>query len=140
MFKVALVHPNAKSPERKSTSAAGLDLYSCETATIPPRSRKLVSTGIKVQIPNDCYARVAPRSGLSVIGIDVGAGVVDADYKGIVKVLMINNKDESYNVDTGDRIAQLVFERIYNDTFVVVEESELDSSERGEGGFGSTGK
>jgi dUTP pyrophosphatase len=140
MFKVALVHPNAKSPERKSTSAAGLDLYSCETATIPPRSRKLVSTGIKVQIPNDCYARVAPRSGLSVIGIDVGAGVVDADYKGIIKVLMINNKDESYNVDTGDRIAQLVFERIYNDTFVVVEESELDSSERGEGGFGSTGK
>ena len=140
MFKVALVHPNAKSPERKSTSAAGLDLYSCESATIPARSRKLVSTGIKVQIPNDCYARVAPRSGLSVIGIDVGAGVVDADYKGIVKVLMINNKDESYNVDIGDRIAQLVFERIYNDTFVVVEESELDSSERGEGGFGSTGK
>ena len=140
MFKVALVHPNAKSPERESTSAAGLDLYSCESATIPARSRKLVSTGIKVQIPNDCYARVAPRSGLSVIGIDVGAGVVDADYKGIVKVLMINNKDESYNVDIGDRIAQLVFERIYNDTFVVVEESELDSSERGEGGFGSTGK
>jgi dUTP pyrophosphatase len=140
MFKVALVHPNSKSPERKSSYAAGLDLYSCETATIPARSRKLVSTGIKVQIPNDCYARVAPRSGLSVIGIDVGAGVVDADYKGIVKVLMINNKDESYNVDIGDRIAQLVFERIYNDAFVVVEESELDSSERGEGGFGSTGK
>ena len=69
MFKVALIHPNAKAPERKSSSAAGLDLYSCESAVVPPRSRKLVSTGIKIQIPNNCYARVAPRSGLSVNNI-----------------------------------------------------------------------
>jgi dUTP pyrophosphatase len=140
MFKVALIHPNAKAPERKSSSAAGLDLYSCESAVVPPRSRKLVSTGIKIQIPNNCYARVAPRSGLSVNGIDVGAGVIDSDYTGIVKVLLINNKDDSYNVDVGDRIAQLVLEQIFNDSFVVVEEGELKSSERGEGGFGSTGK
>lgn len=140
MFKVALIHPNSKAPERKSSSAAGLDLYSCEAAVIPPRSRKLVSTGIKIQIPNNCYARVAPRSGLSVNGIDVGAGVIDSDYTGIVKVLLINNKDESYNVDIGDRIAQLVLEQIFNDSFIVVEESDLESSERGEGGFGSTGK
>lgn len=140
MFKVALIHPNSKVPERKSSSAAGLDLYSCESSVIPPRSRKLISTGIKIKIPNNCYARVSPRSGLSVNGIDVGAGVVDSDYTGIVKVLLINNKDEYYNVDVGDRIAQLILEQIFNDSFVVIEESELESSERGEGGFGSTGK
>lgn len=140
MFKVALSHPNAKVPERKSSCAAGLDLYSCESVKISPKSRKLVSTGIKIQIPNDCYARISPRSGLSLSSIDVGAGVVDADYKGIIKVLLINNKDEDYNVDVGDRVAQLVFEKIYNDSLVLVDETELEFSERGEGGFGSTGK
>ena len=106
---------------------------------IPARTRRLVSTGLKVQIPSDCYARVAPRSGLAVKSVDVGAGVVDSSYRGIVKVLVINNKDEEFKVNIGDRIAQLILERIYNDDFSVVNETELSDTTRGDGGFGSTG-
>lgn len=139
-FKVALCHPDAKYPERKSPYAAGFDLYASESKTIASQHRDLVSTGIKIQIPNDCYARVAPRSGLSVSEIDVGAGVVDSDYRGIIKVLLINNRTTDYVVDKGDRIAQLIIEKIYTEHFIQVEEEELSSSDRGSGGFGSTGK
>lgn len=140
MFKVSLIHPDATQPSRKSPFAAGLDLYSCESKVIVPKSRALVRTGIKIQIPSDCYARVAPRSGLSVSEIDVGAGVVDSDYRGELKVLLINNSTNEYHVDKGDRIAQLIFEKIHTDSFTVVDENELDSTDRNEGGFGSTGK
>jgi len=138
-FKCALVHPNAKCPERKSIYAAGFDLYACKSVSIPPSTRKLVSTGIKLQIARDCYARVAPRSGLAVLGVDVGAGVIDSDYRGIVKVLIINNKDTDFQIDQGDRIAQLILEKIYNEDFSIVNEDELEDTERGQGGFGSTG-
>lgn len=140
MFKVALIHPEALAPTRKTTGAAGLDVYSCESKVIKSQSRALVRTGIKIQIPDDCYARVAPRSGLSVKEIDVGAGVVDSDYLGELKVLLINNSVNDYQVDKGDRIAQLIFERIYKDSFTIVNEDELTPTERNEGGFGSTGK
>lgn len=140
MFKVALIHPEALAPTRKTIGAAGLDVYSCESKVIKSQSRALVRTGIKIQIPDDCYARVAPRSGLSVKEIDVGAGVVDSDYLGELKVLLINNSVNDYQVDKGDRIAQLIFERIYKDSFTIVNEDELTPTERNEGGFGSTGK
>lgn len=139
-FKVALCHPDAKYPERKSPYAAGFDLYACESKVIKSQNRELVSTGIKIEIPNDCYARVAPRSGLSVSEIDVGAGVVDSDYRGIIKVLLINNRTTDFVIDKGDRIAQLILEKIYTSHFMSVEEEELSSSDRGSGGFGSTGK
>ena len=139
MFKIALVEPNAKAPSRNSNLDAGHDLHSSEEVIIPARTRRLVSTGLKVQIPSDCYARVAPRSGLAVKSVDVGAGVVDSSYRGIVKVLVINNKDEEFKVNIGDRIAQLILERIYNDDFSIVSETELTDTTRGEGGFGSTG-
>ena len=140
MFKVAKIHPDAHVPERKSRKAAGFDLYSCDDIIIPEHTRKLVRTGIKIQIPDDCYARIAPRSGLSVLGIDVGAGVCDSDYTGEIKVLIINNKNESHTIYKGDRIAQLILEKIYNDDFTIVEEDEIENTERGAGGFGSTGK
>ncbi len=139
MFKIALVEPHAKSPTRNSQLDAGHDLHASEEVTIPARTRRLVSTGLKTQIPPDCYIRVAPRSGLAVKGIDVGAGVVDSSYRGILKVLIINNKDEEFKVNIGDRIAQMILERIYNDDFTVVKEDELTNTSRGEGGFGSTG-
>lgn len=140
MFKVALCHPEAKCPQRKTVGSAGFDLYACENKVIRSQHRSLVSTGVKIQIPLDCYARIAPRSGLSVSEIDVGAGVVDSDYRGELKVLLINNSTNDYHVDKGDRIAQLVIEKIYKDDFEVVDEDVLDNSVRGEGGFGSTGK
>lgn len=139
MFKIALVETNAKSPSRNSILDAGHDLHASEEVVIPARTRKLVSTGLKTQIPSDCYIRIAPRSGLAVKGVDVGAGVVDSSYRGILKVLVINNKDEEFKVNIGDRIAQMILERIYNDDFFVVSESDLTNTCRGEDGFGSTG-
>jgi dUTP pyrophosphatase len=139
MFQIALVEQNAKMPFRNSRLDAGHDLHASEEAIIPARSRKLVSTGLKVQIPTDCYIRVAPRSGLAVKGIDVGAGVVDSSYRGVVKVLLINNKDEEFRVSVGDRIAQMICERIYTDDFIQVDEKDLTDTTRSDKGFGSSG-
>jgi len=140
-FKVFLVDEKAKVPTKGSPHSAAHDLYSCEQVSIPPHSRKLVNTGIIIQVDKeDSYIRVAPRSGLSVKGIDIGAGVVDYDYRGRVKVLMINHTSEDYTVDIGDRIAQLIVERIYTDEFVDSAIDEMTDTQRGVGGFGSTGK
>lgn len=139
MFKIARVHPDAKIPVRKFYGDAGLDLCSAENVTIPAHTRQLVSTGLKIQIPSDCYARIAPRSGLAVNYIDVGAGVVDSSYFGTLKVLVINNSNNPFPISVGDRIAQMVLEKIYNESFQEVKEEELKQTERGEGGFGSTG-
>jgi dUTP pyrophosphatase len=101
-------------------------------------SRELISTGIAVQIPPGSYGRIAPRSGLAYKHfIDVGAGVVDSDYRGEVKVLLFNFNDRAFRVSYGDRIAQLIIEK-YTPT-VIQEVETLDESQRGEGGFGSTG-
>jgi dUTP pyrophosphatase len=140
-FKVFLVDEKAKAPTKGSPYAAAHDLYSCEQVLIPAHSRKLVNTGVILQVDKeDCYLRVAPRSGLSVKGIDIGAGVVDYDYRGRIKVLMINHTSEDYTVDVGDRIAQLITERIYTDEFVDSAIDEMTDTQRGVGGFGSTGK
>lgn len=85
-----------------------------------------------------CYGRIAPRSGLAVKSfIDTGAGVIDADYRGEVKVLLFNHAEADFEVKEGERVAQLVLERIYTPEIQVVEE--LEASVRGAGGFGSTG-
>ena len=87
---VKLLSMNAKLPTRGSENAAGYDLYSCEPAIIPPRTRKLVNTGVSIAAPSTkLYARIAPRSGLGVKGLDIGAGVVDSDYRAPIKVLWI---------------------------------------------------
>lgn len=97
----------------------------------------LVSTGISVAIPHDCYGRVASRSGLAMKGIEVGAGVIDSDYRGEVKVLLRNLGGFPFEVKHGDRIAQLIIENII--TPDVTEVKDLDQTVRGSGGFGSTG-
>ncbi|XP_006817345.1 deoxyuridine 5'-triphosphate nucleotidohydrolase-like [Saccoglossus kowalevskii] len=96
-------------------------------------------TDIQIQLPDGCYGRVAPRSGLAVKHfIDVGAGVIDQDYRGNVGVVMFNFSESEFEVKKGDRIAQLICEKIY---MPELEECEkLDDSERGVGGFGSTGQ
>jgi len=87
-------------------------LYSIENIVISPRGKALISTGISVQIPIGNYGRIAPRSGLAVKHfIDVGAGVVDADYRGEVRVLLFNFGEEEFKVSQGDRIAQLIIEK-----------------------------
>ena len=105
---------------------------------IPPKG--LVSTGIRVAIPPSYYGRLAPRSGLALKhGIDVGAGVIDADYRGDVKVLLFNFGTEAFQVRKGDRIAQLIVEKISPDETMTVVDA-LDDTVRDASGFGSTGK
>jgi dUTP pyrophosphatase len=114
-------------------------LYSIQNVTIPARGRALIDTGIGMTPPRNTYIRIAPRSGLAVKkGITTGAGVVDRDYTNSIKVVMYNLTDEPFTVDVGDRIAQAIVERICRCD--VVEVDELDATERGLGGFGSTGK
>ena len=105
---------------------------------IPAGGRGVVKTDISIACPAGTYARIAPRSGLAVKkGIDVGAGVVDADYRGNVGVVLFNFGTEDFTVDVGDRIAQLILEKV--NMAPVVEVEELTETERGAGGFGSTG-
>lgn len=137
MLKIKLLTQDSKSPIRASEGAAGYDLYSAVKTVIAPRSRSLVDTGIAIAINKDTYARIAPRSGLAVKGIDVGAGVVDSDYRGAVKVLLINTTENEFKIDIGDRIAQLIITKIENPIIEIVDD--LDATVRGGGGFGSTG-
>jgi len=128
----------AQAPRRGSAFAAGYDLYSAKDTVIPAKGKALVDTGIAIAVPDGTYGRVAPRSALACKNfIDTGAGVIDADYRGEVKVLLFNFSDVDFTVKQGDRIAQLVLERIYTPEVLVVEE--LEESIRGAGGFGSTG-
>ncbi|KAK4447682.1 dUTPase-like protein [Podospora aff. communis PSN243] len=128
----------ARLPTRGSAFAAGYDLYAARETIIPARGKALVDTDISMAVPAGTYGRIAPRSGLAAKNfIDTGAGVIDADYRGQVKVLLFNHSDTDFAVAEGDRVAQLVLERIY--TPDVVEVQELEESVRGAGGFGSTG-
>ncbi|KAI0852471.1 dUTP diphosphatase [Daldinia vernicosa] len=130
--------PTAKLPTRGSPFSAGYDLYASRPVTIPSRGKALVETDIALAVPAGTYGRVAPRSGLAAKHfIDTGAGVIDADYRGPLKVLLFNHSDADFAVAEGDRVAQLVVERIY--TPEVLEVQELEESVRGAGGFGSTG-
>jgi dUTP pyrophosphatase len=139
VMKYTKVVPEAYPPTKGSVKAAGYDLKSVYDCTVPARGKALVDTGIKVQLPEGCYGRIAPRSGLAVKNfIDVGAGVVDEDYRGVIKVVLFNHSDSPFEVKSGDRIAQFICERIYYPDLEEVKE--LTETERGEGGFGSTGK
>ncbi|ODV96625.1 hypothetical protein PACTADRAFT_48455 [Pachysolen tannophilus NRRL Y-2460] len=140
-LKVFLRSPAGKLPTRGSPFAAGYDLYSSEKALIPAKGQGLVSTDISIIVPIGTYGRVAPRSGLAVKhGISTGAGVIDADYRGEVKIVLFNHGDKDFEINAGDRIAQLVLEKIVNAEVAEISKEELDDTERGEGGFGSTGK
>ncbi|KDR83435.1 hypothetical protein GALMADRAFT_235574 [Galerina marginata CBS 339.88] len=128
----------AKIPTRGSPLAAGYDLYSAEKKLVPARGKALVDTQLSIAVPAGTYGRVAPRSGLaSKFMIDTGAGVIDADYRGVIFVLLFNLSEKDFQVEEGDRIAQLIIERIY--TPDILEVDDLDQTIRGASGFGSTG-
>src|SRR5437588_7120815 len=110
---VKILQPGAKLPIRGSDLAAGIDIMANELATIPPKERMAISTGIAVATPPGTYARIVPRSGLAVKhSIDIGAEVINQDYRGEIKVLLINNSKYPYQVGPGDIIAQLILENI----------------------------
>lgn len=128
--------PNAVLPNWNNDSA-GADLTSLETATINVGRRHLFKTGLSLAIPSGYYGRVAPRSGLALKkGIDVMAGVIDADYRGELGVILINLGEEPVQINAGDKIAQLIIETRHRCNFVEV--ADLNNTDRGAGGFGST--
>jgi dUTP pyrophosphatase len=125
-------------PSRGSFYAAGLDLYSIEDLTVEPKQRYLARTGLAVAIPEGYYGRVAPRSGLATKnGLDVLAGVIDADYRGEIRCLLYNTGDEMITLPARSKICQLIIEKII--TPEAVWANEINETNRGGGGFGSTG-
>ena len=138
-LKIKKLSENATVPTKGSDLAAGYDLVSAMDVTIPPRGKALAKTDIAMAIPHGCYGRIAPRSGLAwKHHIDIGAGVIDADYRGNVGVVMFNLADKEFKVEKGMRIAQLILER-YEWNAVIEEVDDLDDTVRGSGGYGSTG-
>lgn len=139
MLRVQKLHPNATIPKRSSDAAAGYDITASETIHIAPKSTVIIPTGIAIAVPEGTYGRIAPRSGLAAnYSLDIGAGVIDQDYRGEIKVVVFNHGIYGYTARQGDRIAQLILECIH--TPDVLECDSLDSTVRGDNGFGSTGK
>lgn len=151
------IYPDSIIPTRGSVDAAGLDLYAYihqtpdlkepRTVILAPGCRECISTGIKIRLPKtECYGRIAPRSGTSNIkdssgislgGIDIAAGVIDRDFRGEIKIIIVNNSTSDFVIKHGQRIAQLIIEKTIH--VQIKEVSELNVTARGANGFGSTG-
>ena len=129
---------NACLPTSGLEFAAGKDLYSATFVELPPKTRSLVPTNIAIAVPHGHYARIAPQSGMALRNsIDVVAGVIDADYRGSIGVLLVNNNDSNYSISPGDRITQLILKQC--SIPIISEMSSLPPSIRDASGFGSTG-
>ena len=127
-------------PAYATEGAAGMDVLSAENVTLAPGERWPVATGLAVAIPHGYEIQVRPRSGLALkhgIGVPNAPGTIDSDYRGELKVILINHGESSFEIRRGDRIAQLVLAPVVRASWLKVEE--LDETARGEGGFGSTG-
>ena len=133
-------HDNkAQIPVRSSKEAAGFDLHCNMSFSIQPWSRQLVTTGLRFFLPHSTYARLAPRSGLFIHGIDLAAGVVDRDYRGEVKVVLVNNSSQPFHVQSGTRVCQVILECIKSPPVMMLEANKhvTNLSEgRGDKGFG----
>lgn len=131
--------PNGKLPQYKTKGAAGADLSASSTVLIHPRSYCMVPTGISISLPHNTVGLLFARSGLASKGLALanGVGVIDADYRGEIKLCMHNMNDYPFEIQTGDRIGQLVVMSCHQFNWMAV--TSLDSTDRGSGGFGSTG-
>jgi dUTP pyrophosphatase len=140
-LRVSRLDPRATLPTRAHASDAGLDLYALEPAVLAAGERASVRTGIAVEIPAGHAGLVLPRSGLAArhgIALVNAPGLIDAGYRGEVRVLLLNTDPAAeYAISAGDRVAQLVLTRI--ETPSIVEVDSLEPSDRGAGGFGSSG-
>ena len=143
-YLTVTLHSNtATVPTKGSDCAAGYDLYAAEDRVIPTMENGLITTDISVKLPYGTYGRIAARSGLALRhNLMVGGGVIDADYTGIVKVILFNLGPTNYCIQKGERIAQLICEKISYPEIRINKtpfNSAVDNG-RGSGGFGSTGK
>jgi len=141
VLRVKRLTPNAMIPTRGSEEAAGYDLYAAHDCTIAAQSKAMIKTDLAIAVPYGCYGRIAPRSGFAwKKHTDIGAGVVDSDYRGNVGIVVFNLSDKPVQVVYGERIAQLILERIcFADIVEVGLDDELGETKRADGGFGSTG-
>ena len=137
---------NNPLPAYASANAAGMDLRAdlSEPVVLQPLERKLIPTGLYIELPSDCEAQVRPRSGLALKhGITVlnTPGTIDADYRGEIGVILVNLSNEPFTVNPGERIAQMVVAKFQQEELVEVARLEdLSDTERGAGGFGHSGK
>ncbi len=132
------LHLDAKMPTYAHTTDAGMDLYVAEDVIVPPGERVLVPTGIAVAIPPGYVGLFWDKSGLAnKSGLKIMGGVIDADYRGELLVGILNTSDESYQFQKGDKVTQMLVQKVEHPELVEVDE--LDDTLRGEGAFGSTG-
>lgn len=135
------VAPGAALPEYATPGSAGMDVRSLVAVELPPGERALVATGLRIAVPRGFEAQMRPRSGLALkhgIGMVNAPGTIDSDYRGELSVILINHGSEVVRLEAGERIGQLVLCPVAQAAWKVVEE--LDATDRGEGGFGSTGR
>ena len=142
ILKIKKVSPNAIIPKFMTEHSAGMDISAClyEPVIILPMGRNLIPTGIAVSIPQGYELQIRPRSGLAIkhgITLLNTPGTIDSDYRGEIKIILINLSNENFIVKHGDRIAQMVLNKVERINFEIVET--LDETDRGSGGFGSTG-
>ena len=138
VIKVKKLHVEAKLPTYANPQDAGMDFFSNETLIVYPGERKLISTGISMAIPDGYVGLLWDKSGIATKhGIKTMAGVIDSGYRGEIKILVHNLSKNLYKIEKGNKIAQMLIQPVEQKK--IIESSELDETERGEGGFGSTG-
>lgn len=138
-LKVKKTHPDAKLPQYATAGDAGMDLFASEAITLNPGEFIGVSTGVAMEIPDGFVGLIWDKSGLSIKnGLKQMGGVIDSSYRGEVKVGMVNLSDKKFTFEKGHKVAQMLIQKVEH---VDIEEAEeLSDTERGTGGFGSTGK
>ncbi|MBS3123105.1 dUTP diphosphatase [Candidatus Woesearchaeota archaeon] len=137
-IKIKKLHPQAILPKYACANDAGMDFYSLENEIINPGERKLIPTGIAMAIPPGYVGLIWDKSGIaSKHGIKTMGGVIDSGYRGEIKIIMHNLSNTSYMIEKNTKIAQMLIQKVEQKDIVEVEE--LDESDRGSGGFGSTG-
>lgn len=138
-LKIAKLHPQAVLPQYAHDTDAGMDLFCVETITVAPQERAQVSTGIAMEIPAGYVGLIWDKSGIShKHGIKTMGGVIDAGYRGEIKIGVVNLSGEAYTFEAGHKVAQLLIQKIEQPT--IIEVDALSDSSRGVRGFGSTGK
>jgi dUTP pyrophosphatase len=140
-IKILRVDKDLPLPSYAHDGDAGVDLYSAEDYILKPNEAKLISSGIKIEVPKGYEAQVRPRSGIALknsVTVLNTPGTIDCQYRGLVGVILINHGKNDFHIKKGERIAQMVINKVESADFKEVEE--LSETKRGDGGFGSTGK
>ncbi len=138
ILKIERLNSQAKLPQKAHPSDAGFDLFSTEDYSIPAYSQALIKTGLKLAIPNGCVGLIWDKSGLANLGYTTMGGVIDSSYRGEIKVIFKNLSEDIVNIETGQKIAQLLIQKIEN---LKIKETNInDKTSRQENGFGSTGQ